>query len=178
MFERFTKEARLVVVGAVSEAEDLSSPEVDPLHLLASLTRFPDGAAAQALSELGVALDDVAAWAERARRRGGVSDAEAEALGDLGIDVETLVARVEQGHGRGALARGSLLSKRHRPFAGSTKRVLVRCVEEAQGLRDRHIGSEHLLLSLATLPGTAADVLASLDIEPLAIRRAVRQLRG
>lgn len=178
MFERFTKEARRLVIGATEEAENLSSPEVDPLHLLASLTHFPDGSAALLLSELGVALDDVAARAERARRRGGVSDAEVEALGELGIDVETLVERVEEGHGRGALARGLRLGTRHLPFATSTKRALERCLEEAQKLGDRHIGSEHILLSLATLPGPTADVLASLGVDQLALRRAVRTLRS
>jgi ATP-dependent Clp protease ATP-binding subunit ClpA len=41
MFERFTEEARWVVVHAQEEARDLRSERIEPVHLLLALTRDP-----------------------------------------------------------------------------------------------------------------------------------------
>lgn len=175
MFERFTKEARTAVTEAVRVAEIEGAPEVDPLHLLVALTRFPDGSAVRLLAAVGVAVDDVVARAEHVRRRGGLSDADTQALEQLGIDVDQVVARVEQQHGEGALARGRVRRTRKQvPFTGEAKRTLEQCLKEAIAARDDAIGGEHILLALASLPGPAADVLTQLGAGPHTLRAARR----
>lgn len=175
MFERFTRDAKATVKEAVRDATELGSPEVDTLHVLVALTRFPHGAAARLLGGLGVALDDVAAQAQLARRRGGLSQADAEALGDLGIDVDHLVTRVEREHGRGALAGGGHRVRGHIPFGDEPKRVLERCLREAIMLGDREIGGQHILLALTVVPGPARDVLSGLGVSAEATRALLRR---
>ncbi|MBK1784257.1 Clp protease N-terminal domain-containing protein [Prauserella cavernicola] len=174
MFERFTKDTRAVVTEAVREATRLRSPEIDPLHLLVALTRFPRGGAAALLDALDVALDDVRAQVERARRRGGVSETDAQALEGLGIDVDAIVAHVESEHGPGALTGGWRRTGGHIPFGSAAKRVLERTLRETVGLGQRTIGGEHLLTALAVVPGPAADVLAGQGLTPDLLRTALR----
>ncbi|MFC4001785.1 Clp protease N-terminal domain-containing protein [Prauserella oleivorans] len=176
MFERFTEEARTTVTEAVREADIQGAREVDPLHLLVALTRFPDGAAARLLGAVGFGLDDLEAQVAHVRRRGGLTDADTQSLEQLGIDVDEVVARVEHEHGEGALARGHVRrTRKHVPFTGDAKRVLEQSLKEAMELRDDYIGGEHLLLALASLPGPAADVLTGLGADPLVLRAARRR---
>ncbi|MEV5977232.1 Clp protease N-terminal domain-containing protein [Streptomyces sp. NPDC052114] len=184
MFERFTEDARDVVVGAVEQAQRAGAASVDDGHLLlALLARLDEGAgsrAAFALTALGAA--DRRASIERAlaeaRRRGGLSQADAEALADLGIDVEEIVSRVEEAHGVGVLAgagagaggggagprgggrRGLFGRMGHLPFTRDAKEVLVKSLRIASARRDRAIGGQHLLLALTVRPGVVSEVLA------------------
>lgn len=164
MFERFTKDARAVVTGAVEQAERGGARSVDAEHLLLALLDREGSRASFALAALGGGqwLESVRRALGEARRRGGVSQAEAEALAGLGIDVGEIVARVEEVHGVGAMAgapEGRWSSKR-RPFGRSAKDVLVRALRVASARRDRHIGDEHILLALVGRPGVPAEVLA------------------
>jgi ATP-dependent Clp protease ATP-binding subunit ClpA len=175
VFERFTKDAKAVVTEAAREAAATGSAEVDPLHVLTAITRFPDSGAARVLDGLGVALDDVAERAARTRRRGGVSDADAEALDGLGIDVDAIISRVEQDHGANALVGGGRPTRGHVPFADASKRTLERTLREVVNLGDRRIGTEHILLALAVQPGPAVDVLAAAGVSADAVRSALRR---
>jgi ATP-dependent Clp protease ATP-binding subunit ClpC len=56
VFERFTDEAREVVVLAQDEARELKHNYIGTEHLLLGLLRQADGVAARVLAELGVAL--------------------------------------------------------------------------------------------------------------------------
>jgi ATP-dependent Clp protease ATP-binding subunit ClpA len=70
MFERFTREARLVVATAEAEARDLGSHGVEPEHLLLAITRLDETTPARrALAEAGLDHDAVldALDAERER---------------------------------------------------------------------------------------------------------------
>ncbi len=58
MFERFTDRARRVVVLAQEEARQLNHNYVGTEHLLLGLIHEDDGVAAQALTALGIRLDD------------------------------------------------------------------------------------------------------------------------
>ncbi|WP_329334825.1 peptidase [Streptomyces sp. NBC_00663] len=170
MFERFTKEAREVVTGAVAHAERGGSETVDAEHLLLSLLDREGSRASFALASVGGAgwLDSVRQALGEARRRGGLSQADTDALAGLGIDVSEIVARVEEVHGAGAMAGGRAGAgagrwagwSGRRPFSRSAKDVLVRALRVAVGRKDRHVGDEHLLLALAEGPGVAAEVLA------------------
>jgi hypothetical protein len=108
MFERFTKDARDVVQGAVGYAEEARAQTVDPEHLLLALLDREGSRASFALAALGVAGrgDAVRQALTEARRRAGLSQAETDALAGLGIDVSEIVARVEEAHGVGAMSGG------------------------------------------------------------------------
>ncbi len=155
MFERFTRDARSAVTGAVAEAERTGAQRVGEEHMLLSLL------ALGALDPLGVdrtaICDDLAA----ARRRGGMSKADEEALAGLGIDLAEIVSRIEETHGEGALSDPASRSRSGRPrFSPGAKKVLEQSLRIALGRKDRHISTLHLLLSLLSRPGTPAEVLA------------------
>jgi ATP-dependent Clp protease ATP-binding subunit ClpA len=106
MFERFTKDARDVVMGAVEHAERAGAKRVDEEHLLLSVLDRTGSRGSFALAALGLAdrAEAVARSLAAARRRGGLTGADAEALRGLGIDLDRIVSRVEATHGAGALA--------------------------------------------------------------------------
>jgi len=170
MFERFSPEAREVVVEAQRVASDEASANVDPLHLLTSLARNTE-----VLTALGCPGDELADDLRRVRRRGGMSDADVEALSGFGIDVEHIVDRVEQTHGEGALAGGTRNGRGHRPFTQEAKKVLAQTLRETLDVGDKRIEGEHLLLALTAIPGVAADVLAQRGIDYLAVRRLLER---
>ncbi|MFF3019551.1 Clp protease N-terminal domain-containing protein [Streptomyces sp. NPDC057939] len=171
MFERFTRDARDAVSGAVTEARRTGASTVAEEHLLLSLL------ALGALDPLGVDRESVTAALAEARRRGGMSRADEEALAGLGIDLGEIVSRIEESHGSGALTPaaprrrtlGSSLrsvlgrpdpEQRHFPFTQGAKKALEQSLRIALGRKDRHIGTLHLLLALLSRPGTVAEVLA------------------
>ncbi|MER6979819.1 Clp protease N-terminal domain-containing protein [Streptomyces carpinensis] len=165
MFERFTKEAREVVAGAVEQAEAAGAKRVDAEHLLLSLLDREGSRGSFALVALGFAehKESVRRALEETRRRAGLSQAETDALAGLGIDVTDIVARVEEAHGAGSMAPGGLAEDRksgHRPFGKGAKDVLAAALRAAATRRDRRIGDEHILLALTLRPGVPAEVLA------------------
>ncbi|MGW0827922.1 Clp protease N-terminal domain-containing protein [Streptomyces sp. NPDC002845] len=173
MFERFTKDARAVVLGAVEYAELSRSATIDEEHLLLALLDREASRAAFALAALGLAdrRDSVERALADARRRGGLSRADADALSGLGIDLTEIVSRVEEAHGVGALepAKGrgrrgtgkvSRLRSGHRPFTRGAKDLITQALRVAVSHHDRHIGDEHFLLALTVRPGPPAEALA------------------
>jgi ATP-dependent Clp protease ATP-binding subunit ClpA len=179
MFERFTHDARAVVVEAQARARESGSAHIDPLHLLAGLFRSPSGSTRTLLIGFDLSPGDLAEDLERVRRRGGMSDSDAEVLGEFGIDVEQIVERVEQLHGKGVLAGGVRQGRRgHIPFSPESKKTLEQSLRQALDIGDKHIGEEHLLLALSAMPGPAADVLGRHGIDQAAIRSALQQRKA
>ncbi len=181
MFERFTKDARAVVLDAVGHAERSHAATVDEEHLLLALLDREASRAAFALASLGAAgrRDSMERALAEARRRGGLSRAETEALSDLGIDMAEVVSRVEATHGAGALepargkgGRGGWFSG-HRPFTRGAKDLLTQALRVAVAHHDRHIGDEHLLLALTARPGIVAEVLADHGVTYEAVERVL-----
>ncbi len=178
MFERFTKDARAVVTGAVEQAERGGARTVDAEHLLLALLDREGSRVSFALAALGGGgwLESVRRALGEARRRGGLSQAEAAALAGLGIDVTEIVARVEEVHGVGAMS-GDRKDKGwwsgHRSFSRGAKEVLERALRIAVARRDRHIGDEHILLSLTARPGVPAEVLADHGVTYEALMRVL-----
>ncbi|MEU8772845.1 Clp protease N-terminal domain-containing protein [Streptomyces sp. NPDC048606] len=175
MFERFTKDARETVVGAVAEARRAGAATVTEEHLMLSLLDLG------ALDPLGVDRATVAGALAAARRRGGLSRADEQALAGLGIDLARIVERVEETHGAGALdspaprrrTLGSSLRSalgrpesehRHVPFAEGAKKTLESSLRIALGRGDRSIGTPHLVLALLARPGSVREVLADQGI--------------
>jgi ATP-dependent Clp protease ATP-binding subunit ClpA len=173
MFERFTRAAGDVVARAQVEARELGDAGVGTEHLLLGVA-LRDGAV---LASLGV---DRAALHETVAdmRRDGL---DAAALATIGIDLDAVRRSAEESFGPGALA-GRRRSRRgisgHRPFSPCAKRALERSFREALGLRDRHIGPEHILLALASEPDTAAaEALRRCGTTPDAVRAATLAAR-
>ncbi|MEU6539552.1 Clp protease N-terminal domain-containing protein [Streptomyces sp. NPDC047000] len=179
MFERFTKDARAVVQGAMEHAVRSSARYVDAGHLLLALLGRESGRASFALAAVGLGghRDAVVRDLAEARRRAGLSRADSEALAGLGIDVSDLVARMEEVHGAGAMSgdRGSADRRPggRRSFDRSAKAVLERALRIAVAHRDRHIGDEHLLLALTVLPGVPAETLADHGVTHEALVRVL-----
>ncbi|KDN75023.1 Clp protease N-terminal domain-containing protein [Streptomyces olindensis] len=169
MFERFTADARDVVKTAFEyvQGDGGGGQCVEPEHLLLALLDRDGSRGASALAALGLPpgerRESVREALREARRRAGLSRAESDALAGLGIDVAEIVARVEEVHGVGAMS-GDRKDARWwsgRPsFGRGAKDVLERSLKVALAQRDRHIGDEHLLLSLTLRPGVPAEVLA------------------
>lgn len=178
MFERFTKDARAVVTGAVEHAERGGARTVDAEHLLLSLLDREGGRASFALAALGGGrwLESVRDGLGAARRHAGLSQSETEALAGLGIDVAEIVARVEEVHGVGAMSAdrgGKGRRSGHRSFGRDAKDVLERSLRIAVARRDRHIGDEHILLALTARPGVPAEVLAGHGVTHESVTRVL-----
>lgn len=150
-----------------------------------ALLAHQEGRAARVLRDLGVGAaerEEIARRMAGRRRRGGFTDADAEALATLGIDIHEVVARVEATHGEGSLtasqpggpatrtATRTATRVRHRMTPGA-KQVLERALRDAVDRRERVVGTEHLLLSMVSLPGTVADTLAGFGVTREAVWR-------
>lgn len=182
MFERFTKDARAVVKGAVEHAEGEGAASVDDGHMLLALLDREASRASFALASLGATRrrESIEDALREARRRGGLSQADSEALAGLGIDVSEIVARVEEAHGVGALAGGGKAGRRpgrgwggHRPFTREAKDTLVQSLRIATARRDRRIGDEHILFALTVRPGTVSEVLADQGVTHESVERVL-----
>jgi hypothetical protein len=188
VFERLTEQAREVVVGAVDLATRLRSPRIDTGHVLAVLAGGADPTG-RALREVGVTTERVRADLAPGRSRRGLDPT---ALSAIGIDYDEVRRAVDSQFGPGALERslvghgepraGRLRGRlraadgagRRTRFDADAKKALGYAVREAAGLRDRHIGTEHLLLGLLGEPSSVAGrLLAGYGVDTGAVRRAV-----
>ncbi|TWF85279.1 Clp protease N-terminal domain-containing protein [Streptomyces capillispiralis] len=178
MFERFTKDARDVVKGAVAHVEGVGAGTVDPEHLLLALLDREGSRASFALAALGSGehREPVRQALREARRRAGLSRAETDALAGLGIDVPEIVARVEEVHGVGAMSggRGGRGRRTGRgSFGKGARDVLQGALRVAVARGDRHIGDEHILLALTARPGVPAEVLADRGVTYESVTRVL-----
>jgi ATP-dependent Clp protease ATP-binding subunit ClpA len=180
MFERFTRQARAVVVGAQRHAETLRHPGIGTEHLLLALVDDEGGAGAVLRAagltpqrtrdgiqrRLGTTSDPLAALGEE----------DAAALRAIGIDLEAVRAKVEDIFGPGSLQPPPKPERRRTwgglPFTRRAKKVIELSLREAIALRDTTIGSEHILLGLLRDGGgLAAEVLADEGLDAAALRR-------
>ena len=169
MFERFTKEARAVVVLAQDEATALEADRVGAEHLLLGLAG-EQGAAARVLDPMGLGHA-----ALRAELEGAADGLDADALASIGIDLDEVRRRVEESFGPGALGGHR---KGRRPFSPEAKKALELALREALALGDRHIGSEHILLGVMRDPHEpVAGLLRRHDQTPETVRTAVMAAR-
>jgi ATP-dependent Clp protease ATP-binding subunit ClpA len=191
MFERFTQEARTVVVGAQQEARSLGHGWIGTEHLLLSVLADASSDTATALGRLGLDHETVR---ERLVSELGSGVGDDEALRDLGIDLAEVRRRVEERFGPGALAdrpdgrRGWWPAGRrkrrqrcdgptgHIPFDPQAKKALELALREALAAHDRDIRSTHLVLGLMRQPGMATRLVTALGVEPGDVRKAVLDL--
>lgn len=145
MFERFTKDARAVVQAAVAEAGRAGSPTVEAEHLLVALAAGT-GPAARALHGAGLEPDRVRlAIAEHFERTLATVAVDP---GVFGLAVPPPVAKPR--------------------MAASAKLALERSLKAASERKDRHLGTEHVLLGLLRAEaGTVPRLLAAEGLDPV-----------
>jgi ATP-dependent Clp protease ATP-binding subunit ClpA len=179
MFERFTSEARQVVVVAQEEARALGHDYVGTEHLLlGALAQVPSGHRSAVLNgwlTLEQARADVV---ELIGRGDPVLDADALAL--LGIDLEDVRRRVEATFGDGALTRPRRCRRGRirgiRCFTRRAKKALELSLREALAAGDTEIRPEHVLLGLLREgEGIAARILAAHGVRLDDVRAAFRR---
>jgi ATP-dependent Clp protease ATP-binding subunit ClpA len=199
MFERFTDQARQVVILAKGQATERGDDQIRPVHMLYGLAAA-DGVAARALAGLGA---DAAAVERELRRAGSPAGAspvplgrpdeqagDAEALAAIGIDLDEIKRRIEETFGPGALERvpltprGPLNWTGRLPLSDQAKMTLALALKEARGLRHNYIGTEHVLLGLLRVAeryphgDLAAVTLPDLRLDPSSTRaRVLDELR-
>jgi ATP-dependent Clp protease ATP-binding subunit ClpA len=176
MFERFTEDARMVVVIAQEEARDAGDPCIDGAHLLLGIAEVP-GPGRAALEGAGVQSTEL----RRAVREAGDPDADpldADALAALGIDLGKVRQAAEAVFGAGALdgrrsgwGRRRREVKGHIPFTATSKKALELSVRTALRRGDRSIDTRHLLLGLlAADEKRSSAVLRRLAVDILDLR--------
>jgi ATP-dependent Clp protease ATP-binding subunit ClpA len=153
MFERFTREARLVVVDAEAEARELGSPTIEAEHVLLALTRIdrstPVGAA---LADCGLDHDGLleALDAERAH-----------SLAAVGISIGDFDLAAPRPSARPRMAAGAKSALEH---------ALRISLERA----DRRIGAGHILLALLRAEaGTVPRALREAGVDRAELRDRV-----
>ncbi|MCQ4121922.1 Clp protease N-terminal domain-containing protein [Rhodococcus tibetensis] len=166
MFERFSTDARNVVIDAQKEARALKSPQIGPEHLVLGLLSVPAEPVRGILADSGIAL--AKARVTVAEQGTALSDADADALGSIGIDLDAVRHSLEQTFGKGILdpeppsgPRGWFGRKSgHIPFTKDAKKAIELSLREALARKDDHIGAEHVLLGvLRVADGTAREIL-------------------
>ncbi|HVD27924.1 MAG TPA: Clp protease N-terminal domain-containing protein [Mycobacteriales bacterium] len=173
MFERFTEDARQVVVRAQEEARRLHSDHIGTEHLLLGLLD-QDSPTAAVLVRHGLTRESTVA-AVRAFTGGEALDA--AALGTVGIDLDAVRESVEATFGPGALdaPRGTRQPKGHIPFTPRAKKVLELSLREALALKSRSIADGHIALGLIREgEGLAMKVVHDRGIDAETLRQEIR----
>ncbi len=176
MFEKFSRLARVAVVGAQEDAKELGANRIGPEHLLLGVLAGAEPDLAAVLDARDISADRVRAQlAERAATTPlGASDA--EALRSIGIDLDAVQASVTENFGPQAWEQAEPDIKRgifdklkgsswgNIPFSVGAKKSLELAVREAVHRKDHDISSAHLLLGIlrAAEPSTA-DLLGGHD---------------
>ena len=195
MFERFTRDARAVVVSTQQLARSLGADEIRPVHLLLALTDDDSGARA-VLAAHGLTPDAVAGslGGPRPAPPTPLGDDDAAALRTLGIDLDAIRRAVDQQFGEGALEgagstdgatgrddddapgasdtpRGGFGLGGHIRFGRGAKKVLELSLREAIRVHSREIRSEHLALAVLRTDDDAVRMLLStLGVDVRALR--------
>ncbi|SDO17953.1 Clp protease N-terminal domain-containing protein [Geodermatophilus sp. DSM 45219] len=179
MFERFTTEAREVVVLAQDEARSLRHGYIGTEHLLLALLR-QDTPTTAVLRRHGLDHDEVAGAVAAATGGDGL---DADALRTLGIDLDAVRDVVEATFGPGALDRPGGGRRRsspaHIPFTAGAKKVLELSLREAIALRSNRISDGHVALGLLREgEGLATKVLLDRGVDPRVLRADVTAALG
>jgi len=179
MFERFTTDAREVVVRAQQEARQLHHGFIGTEHLLLGLVGGSTPTA-DVLTRHGLTTPVVR---EAVQAYLGAADIDAAALGTVGIDLDAVRASVEATFGPGALdmtaGRRSREPKGHIPFTARSKKVLELSLREAVVLGSGEISDGHVVLGLIREgEGLAMKILHDRGIDPESLAGEIRTAMG
>lgn len=182
MFERFTDDARAIVVHSQEHARSLGHNYIGCEHLLLSLTAL-EGELGDIIRSSGARPQVVEAAIRQLIGQQWFPGVDREALAAIGVDLDVVRERVEEQFGRPQAVcrrRRRLLRRRRRrcddgpghiPFTPRAKKCLELSLREAIGLHDKHIGPEHILLGMTRIKDSvAAEILNRLGV-PLATLR-------
>jgi ATP-dependent Clp protease ATP-binding subunit ClpA len=183
MFERFTQEAKAVLVEAQDVVIELGVGYISPGHILYGCAEGRESTAGEPLRTAGITADSIRRLLPRADKQ-PAEDVDADVLRAIGIDFEGVRAIVEETFGTGALKsapdrRANATNVHRPPFTPEAKRSLELSLRVALELHDRRIRPGHLLLGLlrldndfisivvqqsdASVAGLSAAVLESVD---------------
>jgi ATP-dependent Clp protease ATP-binding subunit ClpA len=183
MFEQFTAKARRAVVVAQEEARERKADEIRTEHLLVALFAVPDNLAVQVLARFGVDRATVRAEIDRLRPAGRPPlDAEALSTLGIDLDEVRRQVEEAFGPGALDRTRAALGGKGprrfgHIPFQPAAKKALELALREAIHLKHDWIGTEHLLLGLLhTDTGAAHHILTGRGLTLAATRTAVDEI--
>jgi hypothetical protein len=115
MFERFTSDARAIVVGAQEHARRLGHSFIGCEHLLLTVsgTAEPAGAALRAHGVTPARVEsEIVRLVGLGRTRDLLWGLDHEALASIGIDLDTVRARIEERFGPGALSQALPANRR------------------------------------------------------------------
>ena len=164
IFNRFTDKSRRCVDAALEEARMLGHDSLGDEDLLLGILRTDEGIGAEALSSLGVTLEEAREESEEM-----LSDA----LSSIGISLE------EMHRETGDTFDMRLPDDRKIPLSPRAKKVLVRARKEMRELGDNYLGTEHVLLGIVcNEDGTAVRMLASMGVSPETLEDRLYELRG
>jgi ATP-dependent Clp protease ATP-binding subunit ClpA len=167
MPERFTGDARQVVLRASEQARRLGHGFIGGEHLLYGLASA-DGEVGAVLRGRGVTPERVEAEFVRLIGPENISGGslfdtlDRDALSTLGIDLDTVRERIETAFGTAALASDPPAARRWRrsrsrhvtgqlPLTRRAKECLESSLREAQAHSGGHLGTEHIALALLAM---------------------------
>ena len=163
IFNRFTKEARVCVKAAVEEARVLGHDSVGDEDLLLGILHADEGVAAEALSSLGVTLDDAREESERMA---------SDALSSVGISLEDI--RREAGEAFDM----SIPENRRIPFSPIAKKALEQTLREGLRLGDNRLTSEHVVRGVLRVEhGMAVRLLSRLGVSSEEVEERMARAR-
>jgi ATP-dependent Clp protease ATP-binding subunit ClpC len=163
MFTRYRDRSRDSVEAAFEEARMLGHDSLGDEDLLLGILRADEGIAAEALSSLGVTLEEA---------RDECEGMHSDTLTSIGISLEDI--RREAGEAFDM----SLPDDRKIPYSPRAKNALVRGRKEMRRLGDNYLGTEHVVLGiLGNEDGTAVRMLGRLGVSPEALEDRIFELR-
>lgn len=178
MFERFSRDARAVVVAAQEAARSGDDPSIGAIHLLIGLT--DDGRSTSGLlADHQLGREPVLRWVTE-HRRGGL---DAAALSALGIDLNAIRTSVESTFGQGALDEDPPPAGRwswrrrprinHLPFTPGARKSLELSLRETIRLGADSIDAEAVLLGVLRADDRQVRrLVADVGVDVAALRRA------
>ena len=164
IFTRFTDRSRKSVEAALEEARLLGHDSLGDEDLMLGILRVDEGLAAEALTSLGVTLEDARVESEEML---------ADSLSSIGISL------YEVRREAGDAFEMRIPEHRRIPFSPRAKNALVEARKEMRRLGDNYLGTEHVLLGiLENEDGTAVRMLARMGVEPETLQEKLFDLRG
>jgi ATP-dependent Clp protease ATP-binding subunit ClpA len=182
MFERFTDNARQTVVIDQEESRSMQHGHIGTEHLLLGLLAADGSMAYRVLTANGLTTDGVRTGIQRNVTTPGtiLTGEDAAALRTVGIDVEAVLKRIEESFGSEALRgpapqeRGLFRRRTKSRFTPRAKKTLELGLREALRLKDKHIGTEHILLGIIREgEGLAAQIITEAGVSLDGLRQQV-----
>jgi ATP-dependent Clp protease ATP-binding subunit ClpA len=154
MFERFLRNARAVATQAQDEAQRVGASVVGSEHLLLALAASPESPAGRALATLDI---------DEAAVRRAIDVEFRSALERVGITLSAV-----------GISSAPVPSEKRPRWGAPAKRALEQALKEAKSRKERHIGSEHILLALLRArAGAVPRLLDTLGVSPTEVETSL-----